>query len=315
MLLRRARAVFTLGLLLTGAAIVRAQSSTSAVEESRLFERTAPPTSGNLTVDGNSTSPGPEGSNPQDESFGAQQILKAQQKIPELTISASGATYYTNNVALTRRNTISDSLWVGSGGVSWTPRINSQLQFQLGGGASVFRYFDTTPLDFENLGVGTGVLWTPPNFWDVGVLGRYDFTELLDTSSRQILQDHEFSFALQKLLVLGRSHALTFGLIASAGVSDPSSEQRDQVGVALGYHLQLTRQLGSDFGYRVSGFFYNKGGRNDLNQVFSTALHYYVRPWASIDGLVSGAVNSSNRAAFRYSALTTGGGVSITLHF
>ena len=311
---RRTRIVFSLTLL-AAAAVVRAQSSSSAVEQSRLFERTSPPTSGNVTPQGIAFSPGSAGSSSQDESFGAQQVLKAQEKIPDLTITGSGSTFYTNNVALTRKNTISDAFWVGSAGLNWTPRINSELQFQAGSGASIFRYYDTTPLNFETLNAGLGLLWTPPNFWGIGVLGRYDFTELLDSGSRQILQDHEFSLALQKLLVLGRSHALTFGVIGSGGVSDPYSEQRNQAGFAVGYHLQIARQLGSDFGYRLSGFFYDKGGRTDLSQIFSAGLHYYVRPWVSIDGLVSGAVNTSNRAAFRYNALTTGGGVGLTVQF
>jgi hypothetical protein len=291
-----------------------AQSSNPAVEQSRQFERSAPPIAGSVTPDGTAL-PGAENSASEDESFGAQQILKAQEKIPDLTVSAGSSTFYTNNVALTRRNTVSDGFWVGNAGLSWTPQINPQLQFQAGGGGSVFRYFDTTALDFENLGAGFGLLWTPPNFWGIGILGRYDFTELLDRDGNEILEDHEFSVALQKLLVLGRSHALTFGIIGSAGISDPFSEQRDQVGFAVGYHLQLTRQLGSDLGYRHSWFFYDDGGRTDLNQVFSLGLHYFVKPWASVDALLSGAVNTSNHSAFRYSALSSGGGLGLTIRF
>lgn len=259
----------------------------------------------------------PEGENTtsQDESFGAQQVLKTQEKVQDFTLSGSSQIFYTNNVALTRRDTISDAFFVGSAGMSWTPRINPQLQFEIGGGASIFRYFDTSSLDFENLGAGLGFLWTPPNAWGIGVLGRYDFTELLDKHSVELLEDHEFSLAVQKALVFGRSHALTFGVLGSAGISDPFAEQRDQIGFALGYHLQLTRQLGSDLGYRHSWFFYNDGGRTDLNQVFSLGLHYYVRPWASVDGIFSGAVNSSNRSAFRYNALSTGGGLGFSIRF
>lgn len=285
-----------------------------AVETSRLFERTAPPTSGMVTPDGMAL---PEGENTssEDESFGAQQILKTQPKIPEFTLGGSISSFFTNNVALTRSNTISDSFLVGSAFFNWTPRINPELQFQFGAGASIFRYWDTTPLDFENIGAGAGLLWTPQNFWGIGILGRYDFTELLNSASNEILRDHEFSVALQKLLVLGRSHSLTLGVIGSAGISDPFSEQRDQIGFAVGYHLQLTRQLGSDLGYRLSEYFYNKGGRDDLNQVFSLGLHYYITPWASVDGYLTGAVNSSNHSAFSYDVLSTGGGAGLTVRF
>ena len=284
-----------------------------AVETSRLFERTAPPTSGMVTPDGMALPQG-EGLS-EDESFGAQQIIKNEQKIPDFTLGGGVSSFYTNNVALTRSNTISDSFLVGSAFFNWTPHINPELQFQIGAGTSIFRYWDTTALDFENIGTGVGLLWTPRNFWGIGILGRYDFTELLDTASDEILQDHEFSVALQKLIVLGRSHSLTAGVIGSVGISDPFSEQRDQLGFALGYHLQLTRQFGSDFGYRLSGYLYNKGGRDDLNQVFSVGLHYYITPWASVDSFLTGAINSSNRSAFRYDVISTGGGAGLTVRF
>ncbi len=250
-----------------------------------------------------------------DGSFGAQQILKAQEKIPNFTVSGGASTFFTNNVALTRRDTISDSFFVGDAGFAWTPRINPQLQFQAGAGASIFRYFDTSALDFENLSAGVGLLWTPPNAWGIGILGRYDFTELLDKHSDELLEDHEFSLAIQKVIPFGRSHALTIGILGSAGITDPFAEQRDQVGFALGYHLQVTRQFGADLGYRHSWYFYDGGGRTDLNQVFSLGLHYYIRPWASVDALLSGATNTSNRAAFRYNVVSTGGGVGLTVHF
>jgi hypothetical protein len=301
------------GMLLLAVGTLSAQTNPS-VETSRLFDRSAPPTAGQITPDGMALPQG-EATTSEDESFGAQQILKTQEKIPEFTLGGSISGFYTNNVALTRSNTISDSFLVGAATFNWTPHINPTLQFELGAGVSIFRYWDTNSLDFENIGTGTGLLWTPPNFWGIAILGRYDFTELLNSASDEILQDHEFSVALQKLLVLGRSHSLTFGVIGSAGISDPFSEQRDQIGFALGYHLQLTRHLGSDFGYRHSWYFYNEGGRTDLNQVFSLGLHYYITPWASVDSFLTGAVNSSNRSAFRYEVISTGGGLGLTAHF
>jgi len=304
-------------LLLVGIALLSlgklSAQTNPAVETSRLFERQAPPTSGMVTPDGMALPQG-EGIS-DDESFGAQQILKSEQKIPDFTLGGGISSFYTNNVALTRTNTISDSFVVGSAFFNWTPRINPELQFQFGASASIFRYWDTTPLDFENIGTGAGLLWTPQNFWGIGILGRYDFTELLNSASDEILQDHEFSLAIQKLLVLGRSHSLTLGVIGSVGISDPYSEQRDQIGLAAGYHLQITRQFGGDLGYRLSGYFYNKGGRDDLNQVFSLGLHYYITPWASVDSFVTGAINSSNRSAFRYDVISTGGGAGLTVRF
>jgi hypothetical protein len=300
--------------LIAGGSIYAQDFSNPSVEQSRLFPRTIPPTSGNVTPDG-MTLPEGESTPSGDESFGAQQILKTEEKVPQFVVNASASAFYTSNVALTHSDTKSDGFFVGAAGFSWTPRINPQLQFSLDIGASIFRYFDTSALDFESLGAGVGLAWTPPNAWGCQLLGRYDFSELLDRHSNEILQDHEFSVALQKLFVLGRSHALSVGILGSAGISDPFVEQRDQIGFALGYHLQITRQLGSDFGYRHSWYFYNDSGRTDLNQVFSLGLRYDITPWASINALISGGLNHSDRTAFDYNVFSSGGGVVFTTRF
>lgn len=273
-----------------------------------------PPAPGNITPDGMAL-PGGDNAQPSDDSFGAQQILKTQEKVPAFTLTGNAGVFYTSNVALTRRDTISDGFFVADAALGWTPRINREWQFQAGVHTALFRYFDTTDLDFESIGAGVGAAWTPANFWGMAIVSRYDFTELLDRHSHQILQDHEFSVSLQKICVLGRSHALSFGLIGSAGISDPYAEQRDQVGFAVGYHLQLTRQLDTDLGYRHSWYFYNEGGRIDLNQVLALGMHYHVTPWASIDGYLSGAFNYSNQSVFKYNVFSTGGGVGLTVHF
>jgi hypothetical protein len=301
-------------LLIAGGSIYAQDFSNPSVEQSRLFPRTLPPTSGNVTPDGMAL-PASESTSSGDESFGAQQILKTEEKIPQVTVNGSASAFYTSNVALTHNDTKSDGFFVGAAGLSWTPRINQQLQFSLDMGASIFRYFDTSALDFESLGAGVGIAWTPPNGWGCQLLGRYDFSELLDRHSNEILQDHEFSLALQKLFVLGRSHALSVGILGSAGISDPFVEQRDQVGFALGYHLQITRQLGSDLGYRHSWYFYNDSGRTDLNQVFSLGLRYDITPWASVNALISGGLNHSDRTAFDYNVFSTGGGLVFTTRF
>ena len=296
------------------AEISRSQETNPAIEQARLFPRNVPPTTGTGAGDGVAL-PQAETTLSEDESFGAQQILKAQEKIPQFALTSAASLYYTNNVALTRSATQSDGFFVGEAGFNWTPRLSPQLQLQLGGGASVFRYFNTSALDFENLGFGGGIGWAPEHAWGLSLLARYDFTELLDRHSSQILQDHEFSAALQKVVVFGRSHALNFNLVGSAGIADPVAQQREQVGFGIAYHLQVARQFGVDFGYRHSWFLYNEHGRTDLNQIFSVAAHYRVGRWVTADGFVSGALNNSNQSVYDYKALTAGGGVALTIRF
>ena len=284
-----------------------------AIEQSRLYPRTIPPTAGDTSA-GTLSGPQVEVVTSDDESFGAQQILKEEQKGPQVFINASSSIYYTNNVALTRNDTMPEVFSVSDVSASWMPRINPQLQLQVGGALGLFRY-ETSALDFESVGAGTGVVWTPPHVWDLSFTTRYDFVELLDHHTHRILLDHQFSLAIQKFLALGRSHALTFGAIGSIGVSDPISEQRDQAGFAVAYHLQIARNLGADLGYRHSWYFYNQDGRVDLNQVFSVGLHYNITPWLSVNGYLSGALNDSNREIFEYDVFSGGGGLAVTLRF
>ena len=296
-------------------AVVRSvvgQASVPQVEQSRLFQRTVPPIP-NVNAEGMPVA-GEEELPSTDESFGKQQILKTQEKVRDFVLSGDASLFYTSNVALASRDEVDDGFFVGGAGLSWTPRLNRELQMLAGVRASIFRYFNTSELDFQSVGAGVGAAWTPPNMWGIGLIARYDFTELIDRHSDELLQDHEFSLVAQKIFVLGRSHALTFDLIGSVGISDPFAEQRDQIGFAIGYHLQLARNFVADFGYRNSWYFYNNG-RSDLNQVFSLALRYYLTSWAAMEGFMSGAINNSNRSAFDYDVFTSGGGVGLTIRF
>jgi hypothetical protein len=284
-----------------------------AVEQSRLFQTTAPPNP-SVNADG---MPLPEAAGPKanDESFGAQQILKAQQQVREFVLSGDASIFYTNNVALTRRDTVSDSFFVGNAGLSWNHAIDSQLQVQIGGHASLFRYFDTSALDFENLGAGIGFTWVPQPAWGIGIFARYDFTELLDKHSRELLEDHEFTLGVQKVFAFNRVHAFTVGALASAGISDPFAEQRDQIAAFAGYHVFLTRQLDADIGYRIAGFFYNKGGRDDFAQGLSLGLRYHFTSWMEANALLALAMNRSTKSVFDYDVLNTGGSIAFTLRF
>jgi len=288
------------------------QESNPQVEQSRLFQREVPPTP-NVNAEGMPL-PEEEELPSTDESFGKQQILKTQEKVRDFVLSGDASLFYTSNVALASRDEVGDGFFVGGAALSWTPRVNNELQVLMGARASIFRYFNTSDLDFQSVGAGVGAIWTPRNMWGIGLIARYDFTELIDRHSDELLEDHEFSLIARKILVLGRSHALSFDLIASVGISDPFAEQRDQIGFAIGYHLQLARNLAADFGYRNSGYFYNNG-RSDLNQVFSLALRYYLTSWAAVEGFMSGAINNSNRSAFDYEVFTSGGGVGLTIRF
>src|SRR5207302_7785596 len=112
-----------------------------------------------------------------------------------------------------------------------------------------------------------------------------------------------------------RVHAFTVGALASAGISDPFAEQRDQIAAFAGYHVFLTRQLDADIGYRIAGFFYNKGGRDDFTHGLSLGLRYHFTPWMEANALLALAMNRSTKSVFDYDVLNTGGSIAFTLRF
>jgi hypothetical protein len=296
------------------AAPVLGEDANSVIEQSRLFQNSRLTTG--APVDANGVPlPIPETAESGDDSFGKQQILKTEEKIPQFSVGGDASVFYTSNVALTRRDEISDVFFAGDAALSWTPRLNSDVQMQAGARASIFRYHDTPELDFQSVGAGIGVFWNPRWTGGIGLSARYDFTELIDRNSSELLQDHQFSLAAQKILPLGRSHALSFGAIGSVGISDPFAQQRDQIGAVIGYHVQLTRYLAAQLGYRHSWHFYNAGGRTDFNQILSLGAHCHLTRWASLEGFLSWATNYSSKDAFKYDVFTTGGGLALTVRF
>jgi hypothetical protein len=285
----------------------------AAIEQSRILSPPGGPGTSGMTADGTML-PTNAGAS-EDDSFGAQQILKEQQRVREFVVSGDASVFYTNNVALTRRPQISDAFFVGNAGLSWYHNINSKLQIQIGGRASIFRYFDTSELDFENLGAGIGLSWVPQTPWGISIFARYDFTELLDKHSNELLQDHEFTIGAQKIFVFNRTHSLTLGVVGSIGISDPFAAQRDGVGGFAVYRLALTDRLETEVGYRLGGFFYNSGGRNDFTQIVNLGLRYHFTPWMEAGAFFSFTSNLSSADAFQYNVINTGGAIAFTLWF
>ncbi len=288
------------------------QAVPSAIDQARLLQR--PPAAAIPAVDADGNALG-ESSNVADDSFGAQLILKEQTREPSFTLSGGSSFFYTSNVALTRRDTRDDFFAVVNAAGSWTRRLQPEVELQVGLQGALFRYDRSSQLDFNNLGAGLGVSWTPQRWSGVSIFGRYDFTELIDRHGNEILRDHQFSLSAQKVFVLGRSHAFSLGALGSAGISNPAAAERNQAGLFAGYRLQLTRVLETDLLYRISGQSYSDGNRLDLNQVLSWNLRYRLGKWAEANLYFSYGDNRSNESVFDYKTASGGGGFGLVARF
>ena len=283
-----------------------------AIDQTRLLQEVPPPpppvvdANGNAIVGTDSTA---------DDSFGAQMILKNQERVRSFILQADASIYYTSNVALTRSATRDDDFAVLNAAGAWTHPLSPELAMLVGLQASAFRYSDASQLDFNDLGAGLGLAWAPPSWGGISMFGRYDFTELIDRHGNEILRDHEFSAGAQKTFPLGRAHAFSLGTLGSVGISTPFAAQRDQVGFFAGYHLQLARSLQTDVTYRIAFQSYSESNRLDLNQVFSWSLRYRLAEWTEVSAFFSFGNNRSNTTVFDYDVITSGGGFGLTTRF
>ena len=306
------RAAFLTVLLAAGLPCAWAQQAASPIEQARLFNEL--PTSTNREVEANTSVPGDDDTN-SDGSFGEQVILQSQPRNRTFVLTGDASVLSTNNVALTPHDRIDDVFFVSNAGVSWTPQIAPHLEGQIAAHSSIFRYDKTPALDFHGLGLGAGLIWSPDHFAGVGLSAHYDFIELFNRHSEEILRDHEFTIAAQKIFPLSRAHGFVAGATLMAGIGAPGSAQRDQAGVFLAYRLQATRSLGLEFLYRFAGYFYNDPRRTDGNQLLSVSARYRLLEWADLNAFLSFADNRSDDSAFNYDAASGGGGLSAVIRF
>lgn len=294
--------------------IARAQQPAAPIERARLFQSTPNSISSSINADGTALAED-DAEASSDDSLGTQVILKQRERVPTFVLAGDACILYTDNAALSQHDKIDDLFFITNAGISWTPRINQRLEAQVAAHTSIFRYNSLSTLDFENLGLGAALFWNPEHFWDVALFARYDFIELLDRHSEEILRDHEFTIGAQKVFAVGRSQTLTIGATAMGGIAHPSSAQRQQLGFFAGYHWQIARDLEADLFYRLSGYFYDRADRMDCNQVVSASVRYRFSRYADLNSFVSFGGNRSDTSNFDYNVVTAGAGIGLAVHF
>jgi hypothetical protein len=303
-----------LALLLTTFGGARGQEAIPSITQARLFANPSAP--GTTSSDANGIAlPEDNATSSGDDSFGTQIILKNQERPRSFHVFGNVSAVYTNNVDLTPHRARSDVFLATNVGAAWCPTISRGLVAELSASSSIFRYDRASELDFERITAGAGLSWLVPRTPGIIAFGRYDFTELLDSGSSELLQDHQLTIGAQKTFSFGRSHFLTAGITGALGLSTPRSQERNQAGVNAAYHLQITRSFDADLLYRYAAQFYEEGGRLDHNQTLSLAMGFAATRWLRVGGAISAARNDSNQSAFDYDVLNLGGEVRLNISF
>ena len=299
-------------LLSAGILSAGAQQAVSPTEHVRLVEQLPNSPRANIDANGSLTA---ENDYASDDGFGEAVVLQNQSPNHAFVLSGDTSVFYTSNAALTPNHEIDDVFFVADAAITWTPITTPHFGAQFIAHGSTFRYDQHSVLDFQSFGAGVGLTWNLDELPGISFFARYDFIDMLDRHSEQILRDHEFSVGAQKGFTLGRAQTLVIGAYLMAGLAEPESAQRDQGGLFLAYRLQMSRSLAAELGYRFAGYYYNESERVDRGQVLSANLQWRVLEWIDINASVSLISNGSDDPAFDYSAVTGGGGLSAHVQF
>ncbi len=250
------------------------------------------------------------------DSFGIQQMLREAERVRPFRIFADVTAFATSNVALTRQNPQSDAFFLATFGFEYRRALPHGLQFDTSLRIATFRYNQFRQLDFNSIDAGAGISYHSGKLGGVDLFARYNFNELLGAKSGDVFfTNHTITLGLQKSVSFSQAHGVYFGLSGQVGFADPQESERSELSAFTGYHLQATRKLEMDLGYRYSFLPYSDSGRADHNQTVSLGLRYRFTEWVSASSSGFWSWNGSNRVPFQYEAASGGGGLSLSWQF
>lgn len=293
---------------------VSAQSSSqAAIEQSRLFQSQP-----NLRPDIETTpyeteqAPATEG----DPDLGAQQIMKRRQDYDPFSFTAVSQIFFTDNVALVKKGTQSDTYFVNGVGAQWKPKITEDFYGIVGVKQSFYRYAEFDDLDFDSLDLGGGVQYFLRDAGGITTSARYNYNRLTQaTLDKEIFRNHQFILDAEKIFPLSRNLFAFVNASATISLSDPYESQRWDYALLGGLYGKITRHWDAQVNYRVALYDYFADGRDDLNQSVGLNTSYSLAEWAALGASTSFSFNNSTQPVFDYDAINAGGGVYLNLKF
>jgi hypothetical protein len=252
-----------------------------------------------------------------DDAFGAQLILKRQERVRPFSAFAEIGAFVSTNVGLTRRDTHRDEFMVVTAGAAFSQRLGYDLRFDASARSSLYRYNEYRQLDFQSVDLSAGLAWSPPLLRGAEVLVRYTFTDLSTAKRiREFYTNHAVLLGVQKAIPFSRAHGVYLGLSAQWSATDPKETGRDEYVAFAGYRVQFTRSIDADLSYRYGHYIYREGdGREDDNHAVSLALHYTPVEWLSFSATSFLNFNRSNQPVFDYDVGNLGLALQLSVRF
>jgi len=302
-------------LLLLAGPIARAQ--TSAADRARLQQSQAslPPT-GHVNA-----APGVEQGyatgSPNDADLGEQAILKRVETYQPFRIETGVPIYYTSNVALVERGSMSDVIIAPLVALTYAPQLRKTLFGEFTLRQQFFYYQDFSGFNFASFDALAGLAYAAPRLHNLLLRANLDYNRLTGTSDfDDFFSNVALNLTVEVPFPIDRAQQISVGADASVSLyAHPDPPQRNDFGCYIGYTVNVTRNLSLFASGRVVVRPYNHGGRTDVSEILSTGANYRVRDWLVVSAFTTFVANQSNRDALDYEVFNGGGGVTVSFRF
>jgi len=262
-----------------------------------------------------------------DSDLGEQFLLqRAPQRTPVRFRFLSDA-WWSDNVAATNKHNTDGWFWANYLNASWRPRLGRHIFLDSFVDQSVYVY-DGNPLNFESTQLGLGVISILPDLDDLAVYGRYEYLythadnpiyRLLFDADRHLNDRfHRLRFGTHKNLFIRPLDSAYAAADAAIGLdTDPSSLERDEFSIQLGYSRELSYRFKTSLYYRAAWLDYQNSSREDWNHTINLEISYILNQWASLHTSLLYSNNDSNTSGGfdDYETFQVGFGVGLTAKF
>ncbi len=250
------------------------------------------------------------------DSFGIQQLLRDAERLRPFRAFADVSAFVTNNVALARKDPLSDGFLIATFGFEYRRPLPHGFQIDASLRYTTFRYNEYRPLDFNSVDASAGVSYHTEKLGGIDFFARYGFNELIGAETDDVFfTNHTLLLGVQKTVPFSQAHYAYIGATGQLGFADPEQSERSELSGYAGYHLRATRNLEVDLLYRYAYLRYTEGGRADHNQTLSLGLRYRFTDWFFASGSAYTSRNRSNQEVFDYDTATAGVGLTLGFTF
>lgn len=253
--------------------------------------------------------------------FGTQRLRPLVAEPPEMLLSLDVGGFFTTNAALTPGLEISD--WVGRTVLraAWFPQITENLSFLTAASYGLWRYADTSALDFDDFGAQSGLVWKTDSPLLTGGIpafsawAQYRYNRIFSALawSDRLYETHFIEAGMKKAWALSPSvTAWGAGNAALSVEGQPALFRRHEYSVQAGALWQITPRLSSTLLYRAALFDYVTDARCDVNHLLFLGLSCQLTSNVRADLFVSGVGNDSDNSIFDYEVINAGLNFAIT---